>query len=32
VLIERYRERLAAIDPRQPLDGKTLRILWNESP
>ncbi len=31
-LIERYRERLAAIDPRQPLDGKTLRILWNESP
>jgi malonate decarboxylase beta subunit len=31
VLIERYRERLAAIDPRQPLDGKTLRILWNES-
>jgi malonate decarboxylase beta subunit len=32
VLIERYRERLAAIDPRQPLHGKTLRILWNESP
>jgi malonate decarboxylase beta subunit len=31
-LIERYRERLAAIDPLQPLDGKTLRSLWNESP
>jgi malonate decarboxylase beta subunit len=28
--VERYIERLAAIDPRQPLDGKALRILWNE--
>jgi malonate decarboxylase beta subunit len=30
--IERYRERLAGIDPRQPLDGRALRILWNEPP
>ncbi|MGA2191178.1 MAG: biotin-independent malonate decarboxylase subunit beta [Steroidobacteraceae bacterium] len=28
--VERYVERLAAIDPRQPLDPKTLRTLWNE--
>jgi malonate decarboxylase beta subunit len=28
--VERYIERLATIDPRQPLDGKTLRTLWNE--
>jgi malonate decarboxylase beta subunit len=32
LLIERYRDRLAAIDPRQPLDGKTLRLLWKEPP
>jgi malonate decarboxylase beta subunit len=28
--VERYIERLATIDPQQPLDGKTLRTLWNE--
>jgi malonate decarboxylase beta subunit len=28
--VERYLERLATIDARQPLDGKALRALWNE--
>jgi malonate decarboxylase beta subunit len=28
--VERYIERLASIDPRQPLDGRALRTLWNE--
>jgi malonate decarboxylase beta subunit len=28
--VERYVERLAGIDPQQPLDGKALRIVWNE--
>ena len=28
--VERYVERLATIDPQQPLDGKGLRTLWNE--
>jgi malonate decarboxylase beta subunit len=28
--VERYVLRLAAIDPRQPPDGKALRTLWNE--
>jgi len=30
VFVDRYIERLAAIDPQQRLDGKTLRTLWNE--
>jgi malonate decarboxylase beta subunit len=28
--VERYLERLTAIDPQRPLDGKALRALWNE--
>jgi malonate decarboxylase beta subunit len=28
--VDRYVERLNAIDPQQPLDGKALRALWNE--
>jgi malonate decarboxylase beta subunit len=28
--VDRYVERLGAIDPQQPLDGKALRALWNE--
>jgi malonate decarboxylase beta subunit len=28
--VERFVERLAAIDPQQPLDGQTLRRLWHE--
>jgi len=27
--VERYLQRLAAIDPEQPLDGEPLRALWN---
>jgi malonate decarboxylase beta subunit len=29
---ERYVERLATLDPRQPLDAKALRTLWSEAP
>jgi malonate decarboxylase beta subunit len=28
--VQPYLERLAAVDPQQPLDGKMLRTLWNE--
>ena len=28
--VEHYLERLATIDPQQPLDGKMLRTLWNK--
>ena len=27
--VERYLQRLATIDPEQPLDGQPLRALWN---
>jgi malonate decarboxylase beta subunit len=30
--IERYIELLRSIDPNQPLDGKSLRTLWNRGP
>jgi malonate decarboxylase beta subunit len=30
--IERYVELLRSIDPNQPLDGKTLRTLWDRGP
>jgi len=31
VQVERYLERLAGIDPQQPLDAVALRALWNEA-
>jgi malonate decarboxylase beta subunit len=30
--IERYIELLRSVDPNQPLDGKSLRTLWNRGP
>lgn len=30
--VERYVERLATLDPRQPLDAKALRTLWKAAP
>jgi malonate decarboxylase beta subunit len=30
--VELYRQRLAAIDPQQLLDGKTLREKWRKEP
>jgi hypothetical protein len=30
--VQRYRSRLAAIDPQQPLDGAGLRERWGSQP